>query len=766
MYTKRRQSKVFVGYMVYIISLIVCPFILLDVIFLVNGLRQVETAYAASQEYAMRQAVDGMDNDFQTFRNVVAQLSTDSDITPYLLQSKSYDSVTALRKLQIYQAQMNFFDELYLYISGDETLYSGSGIISLANFKGKLYSFEEEGDEERFDAYMARAGSFALSLDGNGGVLHKRREGGRYIAVTYPWLNSAIHPLGAAVGLVKEEYFPDRLRIGDEEYDQGVYLFSRDGKLQFKAENGLELSGEDTDDLWDYCRSSGIAPGRVMGKRCYLITQHSSVTGWYYVAVIPRSQFLFKYVYSQNRVVGLITLILLACILAGVAAALRMYRPVQELWSLLEPSDRKSSRKPQEKNRDCRAVDEWESLRTSVAGIVKKNRDIMKELDDTKVQRQKSLLKGLLLGNVNLDTVEESLNRYEIYFEEDFFCVIVLYSLKPLLSGQQKGVMELMAGLKIPGLYQVLMDENGSLALLWNTPAWSEENQILLEELYQKISGGETEGWVVGVSGSYPSVTSISRSYMEALAAGEGMQLKGRAGIFYYAAFEKDQEHNELYIIEAEVRLRQSLLADNGAMALAAMDQLESALVSNWRFENFSSRKFVLFHIIQGIVPIGERAGVPYLNEKVEEWARYRNLGEFLSGMRKFCQEILECGQKAKDEKVNELYQKLLDYIEEYYDDSSISLGEMAERFGMSPSYLSRFFRKYSGKNFLEYVTEKRIERVCYLLKNTDLKVKTIVEQVGYLDVASFTKKFRKIMGVSPARYREMARQERKEDKG
>lgn len=97
--------------------------------------------------------------------------------------------------------------------------------------------------------------------------------------------------------------------------------------------------------------------------------------------------------------------------------------------------------------------------------------------------------------------------------------------------------------------------------------------------------------------------------------------------------------------------------------------------------------------------------------------------------------------------------------------------GEMLVFCGLDDTALeeflvSRFFRKYSGKNFLEYVTEKRIERVCYLLKNTDLKVKTIVEQVGYLDVASFTKKFRKIMGVSPARYREMARQERKEDKG
>ncbi len=755
MYTKSRQSKVFVHYMISIMSLIICPFILLDIIFMANGLKQVETAYTVSQEYAMKQASESIDDDFKTFRNVVAQITTDSDITPYLLQSKSYDSVMALKKLQIYEAQMNFFDTLYLYISGDDTLYSGSGIISLSNFGKSLYSFEEAGGQERFEAYMARAGAFALSLDDGGGVLRKRLEGGRYMAVTYPWLNSVIHPLGAAVGIVSEEYFLDKLRVGDRDYRQSVYMFGSDGTVKFKEENGLELTREAQELLWDYCGSSGIALGTVMGKRCYVITERSQVTGWSYAQVIPTRQFFLKYVYSQNRVVALITLILFLCILAGTVAAFRMYRPVRELWALLDPSDRKSGGKSQGENRDPMVVDEWESLHTSIAGIVKKNRDIMKELDDTRLLRRKSLLKGLLLGSVNLESAAEDLRQCDIDFEEDFFCVVVLYSLKPLLSEQQRALTERIGEMEILGLYQVPMDGSGSLALLWNTSAWSKDHEILLEELYQKISGGERESWVVGVSGSYPSIASVSRSYMEALSAGEGMELKGEAGIFYYKTFEKDQEHNELYIIQAEVGLRQSLLAQNGAMAQAAMDRLESALTGNWRFENSSSRRFVLFHIIQDMVHIGEKAGVPYLNEKVEQWIRYGNLGEFLQGMRSFCQEILECGQKEKDKQVNELYREIIAYIEEYYDDSNISLGEMAERFGMSSSYLSRFFRKYSGKNFLEYVTEKRMERVCYLLKNTDLKVKTIVEQVGYVDVASFTKKFRTIMGVSPAKYRE-----------
>ncbi len=181
--------------------------------------------------------------------------------------------------------------------------------------------------------------------------------------------------------------------------------------------------------------------------------------------------------------------------------------------------------------------------------------------------------------------------------------------------------------------------------------------------------------------------------------------------------------------------------------------------ISHTRFQVFLNREADICLFISGTGLVPAAAAVSSI---CTEYGAGQ--GDFLLNMRKFCQEILDIRQQAKDQQVNGLYQEILAYLEEYYDDSSISLGEMAERFGMSASYLSRFFRKYSGKNFLEYVTEKRIDRACWLLKNTDLKVKTIVEQVGYLDVASFTKKFRTICGVSPAKYREQVRQESKEE--
>lgn len=121
---------------------------------------------------------------------------------------------------------------------------------------------------------------------------------------------------------------------------------------------------------------------------------------------------------------------------------------------------------------------------------------------------------------------------------------------------------------------------------------------------------------------------------------------------------------------------------------------------------------------------------------------------------------IYHYGEFRKVQESNELYQDILAYVDAHYDDNDISLSGLAEKFSLSSSYLSRFFRKCSGMNFLEYVTKRRIKKACCLLRDTDLKIKDIVEQVGYFDVASFTKKFRNTMGVSPAKYREQVRQD------
>ena len=84
-----------------------------------------------------------------------------------------------------------------------------------------------------------------------------------------------------------------------------------------------------------------------------------------------------------------------------------------------------------------------------------------------------------------------------------------------------------------------------------------------------------------------------------------------------------------------------------------------------------------------------------------------------------------------------------------------ITLSAMANRYNISPSYLSLLFTEKTGKNFIDYLTERRIKKAKELLKHTDLKIYEVSNAVGYKDSFYFSNCFKKITGVSPSEYRE-----------
>lgn len=85
----------------------------------------------------------------------------------------------------------------------------------------------------------------------------------------------------------------------------------------------------------------------------------------------------------------------------------------------------------------------------------------------------------------------------------------------------------------------------------------------------------------------------------------------------------------------------------------------------------------------------------------------------------------------------------------------NITLNMLAEQFYLHPNYLSRFFKEKTGKNFIEYLTEVRMEKVKELLVNTDNKVVDISLMVGYDNPRYFSKVFKQFTGMTPSEYRE-----------
>lgn len=91
-------------------------------------------------------------------------------------------------------------------------------------------------------------------------------------------------------------------------------------------------------------------------------------------------------------------------------------------------------------------------------------------------------------------------------------------------------------------------------------------------------------------------------------------------------------------------------------------------------------------------------------------------------------------------------------YIEENYTDSKLNLTSVAMTFGFSASYLSRKFKQDVGKNFVEYLTECRMNRACELAKKNK-KMFCASAEVGIPDPNYFGRCFKKYTGQSYSEY-------------
>lgn len=83
-----------------------------------------------------------------------------------------------------------------------------------------------------------------------------------------------------------------------------------------------------------------------------------------------------------------------------------------------------------------------------------------------------------------------------------------------------------------------------------------------------------------------------------------------------------------------------------------------------------------------------------------------------------------------------------------------ISLATVADNVYVSQWHLSKLINRHTNQSFLELLNIMRIDRAKVLLADPALRVHVIAEQVGYNDVAHFSKSFKKITGKNPGEYR------------
>jgi two-component system, response regulator YesN len=95
----------------------------------------------------------------------------------------------------------------------------------------------------------------------------------------------------------------------------------------------------------------------------------------------------------------------------------------------------------------------------------------------------------------------------------------------------------------------------------------------------------------------------------------------------------------------------------------------------------------------------------------------------------------------------------VMDYVNDHLA-NEIYLDILADKLQISSGYLSTYFKEKTGINLMEYVNEARIKRATVLLVESQLKIQEVAEAVGYRNITSFNRMFKKYTGLKPSDYR------------
>jgi len=133
---------------------------------------------------------------------------------------------------------------------------------------------------------------------------------------------------------------------------------------------------------------------------------------------------------------------------------------------------------------------------------------------------------------------------------------------------------------------------------------------------------------------------------------------------------------------------------------------------------------------------------------------RFATLDELGQWLFDYCNNLRLLARRERKDSVRLMIDKARDLLLESYADSELSLDAVCAKLNVSPAYFSTSFKKETGKGFVGYLTDLRMEKALELLATTDFKTYQVAEKIGYIDPNYFSYVFKKQFGVTPSKYK------------
>ncbi|WP_035769294.1 response regulator [Butyrivibrio sp. NC2002] len=128
---------------------------------------------------------------------------------------------------------------------------------------------------------------------------------------------------------------------------------------------------------------------------------------------------------------------------------------------------------------------------------------------------------------------------------------------------------------------------------------------------------------------------------------------------------------------------------------------------------------------------------------------------ELINWLKASCKKLQQIMREKRTDTTKSFVGKAIEYVEDHYADQDLSVDRICMELSVSSAYFSTVFKKETGRTFVTYLTDYRMEKALQLLIEKDEKTYVIAQQVGYADPNYFSYVFKKQFGTSPSKYKQ-----------
>ncbi|NWQ40746.1 helix-turn-helix domain-containing protein [Bacillus sp. EB106-08-02-XG196] len=734
---RRIQSRLLYKYILSYMLMFFIPLVIMGIIIYKNSVVSLREGIEQSNIDMLNQVKNMTDERMEELEKLALRISYDYRLTPFMVNDGFYGK-EAIEELNKYKANSSIIKELFLYYRGDDNIYSANGAYSLDTFK-KMYHFDQsEKIKEQLESNLPVVYS-AASIRVN------ESKEDRLITYMYPITRNTITPYGTVMYLIEESAITSLIKDTLGDFQGNAYIFDQNNHVFTSSINDREFNHNDIKKL--AATKNGVSSIQLQSKEYSVVSVKSSVSGWIFVTVMPANQFFDKVVNLQRFLMMVIISIVLSGIGVSILLGKKQYRPIHNLLDFLNKNDKRVL--------NIEEFNELDRIKVTMARVFKDHESLSEKVDNqAPIVRDQYLMRMLNGSLVNEGEINKLLESINLPMKQDQFFVAVVSLKNEILQKREEMIRTLsVISFNKSISYGMEIGFKDCIAIIVSMEdPYPGEARKVVEELRQLIRDRLNVDPIISAGTYVAEKSKINRSFIEALAALEYRFMNERKSITYFEDISNQSEKTIGYPKDEHIKFVQSLKQGDQIVAIETLKHIFEVVIN--KDLSVQMVKCICFDIINTVLKVAVEMGLGEKNYDMNKVVDFNSIGELEKHLHPLIIDICREVSRKNERSNSELCNKILAYIRENYAKYDLSLESIAQKFKLSTSYLSRFLKEQTGVNFTQYVWHLRIEEVKRKLTDTDETIKEIVIAAGYMDVANFTRKFKKAEGVTPGNYR------------